>query len=143
MEAIKKVIVCQKICIYNESDNTILLCKRHGEEDFDGVFSFPGGKMDDADKTMEDGIKRELLEELGGDLNYDLRMNIAINKEYTRKDGEYMVLPHYLAIYKGGEIEINQQEYSDYTWVGLEEVDDINCIPNIKEIAQELIANIR
>jgi len=140
MSEIKNVILCQKICLYDKKTKSILLCKRQGEEDFDEVFSFPGGKMDDADETMVDGIKRELEEELGSEVEYELQMDFSINREFTRKDGKYMVLPHYLAIYKGGKIHINEDEYSDSIWVTVEDMSSVNCIPNIKEISDLLIS---
>jgi len=45
-----------------------LLCKREGEEDYEGVFAFIGGKMETADASIIEGLKREKDEELGDSL---------------------------------------------------------------------------
>jgi len=35
---------------------------------------------------------------------------------FVKKDGSFMVLPHYYARYESGEVNLNE-EYSDYKWV--------------------------
>jgi ADP-ribose pyrophosphatase YjhB (NUDIX family) len=40
---------CQKIVVYSQDGQKVLLCKRKGEADFDGTFSFIGGKMERSD----------------------------------------------------------------------------------------------
>jgi hypothetical protein len=40
---------CQKIVVYSQDGQSVLLCKRKGEADFDSVFSFIGGKMERSD----------------------------------------------------------------------------------------------
>jgi len=58
---------CQKIVVYSEDEASVLLCKRKGEADYDGDFSFIGGKMELSDKDFVAGLRREKNEEVGQD----------------------------------------------------------------------------
>ena len=48
---------------------------------------------------------------------------------YTKNNGNSMVLPHHIAIYQGGEIKLNPEEYDDYKWVPVDEIDKHAQIP--------------
>jgi ADP-ribose pyrophosphatase YjhB (NUDIX family) len=54
-----------------------LLAKRKGEADFDGVFSFIGGKMETTDETLLAGMQREKNEEVGD----EVRLRIFLSKK--------------------------------------------------------------
>lgn len=45
---------CQKLIVISPEKDTVLLCKRKGEADYDGVFSFIGGKMETSDISIMD-----------------------------------------------------------------------------------------
>jgi 8-oxo-dGTP pyrophosphatase MutT (NUDIX family) len=109
---------CQKIVLLNEALDTVLLAKRKGENDFDGVFSFIGGKMEVTDGSILAGLSRERDEEVGSACKMKILLTCTNNTYFVKKDGLHMILPHYPAIYCGGKIEIND-EYSEYQWVPL------------------------
>ena len=56
---------CQKIVVFSKEVDKVLLCKRKGEADFDGTFSFIGGKMETTDGAILEGLRREKNEEVG------------------------------------------------------------------------------
>lgn len=109
---------CQKIVLLNEALDTVLLAKRKGENDFDGVFSFIGGKMEATDGSILAGLRRERDEEVGSACKIQILLTCTNNTYFVKKDGSHMILPHYPAIYCGGKIEINE-EYGEYQWVTL------------------------
>ncbi len=125
---------CQKIVIFSSDGTSVLLGKRVGEQDYDGVFSFFGGKMEITDKDILDGLKREKNEELGENVKIKVYTPFTLNLSYRKKDGRNMILPHYYAIYLGGTIQINKKEYSEYKWVQLSELKTfepkVETIPN-------------
>lgn len=129
---------CQKIVVFNESTDSVLLAKRKGEADFDGVYSFIGGKMEVTDGGFMPGLRREKDEEIGKSASLDIYPYASYNEYYTKKNGQAMVLPHYYAIYRGGDIVINE-EYSDFAWVKLTELD--NFEPKIDTIPP-MVANM-
>ena len=125
---------CQKIVLLNETLNSVLLAKRKGENDFDGIFSFIGGKMEVTDGSILAGLRRERDEEVGSACKIGILLTSTNNNYFVKKDGSHMILPHYPAVYHGGEIEINE-EYSEYMWVPLAKLKAFEPkIPNIYEM---------
>jgi ADP-ribose pyrophosphatase YjhB (NUDIX family) len=112
---------CQKIVLFNQAQDAVLLARRKGEADYDGVYSFIGGKMETTDGGFVEGLKREKNEEIGESARISVCPLTSYNAYFIKKDGSAMVIPHYYAIHQGGEITIND-EYSDYKWVRLAEL---------------------
>jgi NADH pyrophosphatase NudC (nudix superfamily) len=136
---------CPKLVVLSTDKSKILLCKRKGEADYDGTFSFIGGKMESTDSSINEAIKREKDEEVGSDFRVLLYPNFSLNILFRKKDGSSMIVPHYLAIYKAGEVRLNSNEYSEYKWVKIDELNSfepkIQNIPGM--VAQTLsLANI-
>ncbi len=127
---------CQKIVVFNEDVDSVLLAKRRGEADFDGTYSFIGGKMETTDGGLIEGLRREKNEEIGSDAKLDIFPYASYNEYYVKKSGQAMVLPHYYAVYREGEIILNE-EYSEYAWVKLPDLQEfepkINTVPPMVE----------
>ena len=121
---------CQKIVLFSKDLKSVLLAKRKGEQDYDGIFSFVGGKMEITDESIIAGLKREKNEEIGA-CKILINPKFSINLFFIKKDNSKMILPHYYAIYQAGEIELSE-EYSEYKWVLLQELN--NFEPKIKTI---------
>lgn len=122
---------CQKIVVLSKDKKKVLLCKRKGEADYDGVYSFIGGKMETSDNDIISSIKREKDEEVGENFKIELYPDYSNNLSYRKKSGDFMILPHYYARHLDGEIDLNE-EYSDYKWVDIEEL--VYFEPKIKNI---------
>jgi len=130
---------CQKIVVFSEDNTKVLLAKRKGENDFDGTFSFIGGKMENTDKNLVEGMRREKNEEVGEQCKIKLYPIFNTANYFIKKDGSYMVLPHYYARYLSGVIKIND-EYSEYRWVPIVELDTFEPkIPNVPEYTRRLL----
>lgn len=122
---------CQKIVLFNKSHTKVLLARRKGEADYDGVYSFIGGKLETTDQGIEKGLKREKDEEIGKKARVKICPFVSYNAYYTKKDGSAMVLPHFYATYIDGDIDLGE-EYSDYAWV---EIDNLPTFePKIETI---------
>lgn len=138
MEDTTKFQYCQKLVVFNISMDKVLVAKRKGEADFDGVYSFIGGKMEHFDKTFVEGLKRERTEEVGNEFKIKVFPNYTITREYVKKDGSNMILPHYVCIHQKGEIELNN-EYSEYKWVDIKNIEsEENLIFSIPEIVLQM-----
>ncbi|MBC8495077.1 NUDIX domain-containing protein [archaeon] len=130
---------CQKIIVLSKDKKEIFLCKRKGEADYDGVFSFIGGKMENSDKTIIEGLKREKDEEVGINFKIKIYPNFCLNLYFTKSDGNAMIMPHYLAIHKTGEIDLNE-EYSEYKWVKIDKLNEFEPkIPTIPHALKEIL----
>lgn len=132
---------CQKLVVIDKKTNSVLLARRKGEADYDGVYSLIGGKMETTDGGIIEGMRREKEEEIGKKAVVYVAANVSYNVFFKKSDGNSMILPHYYAEYEGGEIEINE-EYSDYKWVKLDDLKTfepkIENIPEIIEWALQL-----
>jgi hypothetical protein len=114
---------CQKIVVYSQDGKSVLLCKRKGEADFDGTFSFIWGKMERSDGAIIEWLRREKNEEVGENFKIKIFPAFTTNEFFFKKDGNAMVLPHYYAIHESGDIVLND-EYSEYQRVPLTEIKD-------------------
>lgn len=125
---------CQKLVILSADKQAVLLAKRKDETDYNGVFSFIGGKMETTDLDLVEGMRREKNEEIGADAIVKILPNETFNKYFIKKDGSCMVLPHIAGVFKSGEIKLNN-EYSEYKWVPIAELDSFEPkIENINEL---------
>jgi len=124
---------CQKLVVLSEDKSAVLLARRKGEADYDGVYSFIGGKMETTDETLLAGMQREKNEEVGPDVRLRVIANQSYNILFRKSDGNSMVLPHIAAQYIGGTIELNE-EYSDYTWVPVNEINTFE--PKIETVPE-------
>ncbi len=130
---------CQKLVVFSADLSKVLLCKRKGEQDFDGVYSFIGGKMEITDKTLLVGMKREKEEEIDKECKISVFPTFNYTTLFVKKNGSHMLLPHYLAIFKGGTILLSD-EYSEYKWVRINELKSFEPkIPNIAEVTAILL----
>ncbi len=130
---------CQKIVVFSRDKTKVLLCKRKGEEDYDNMFSFIGGKMETDDISIIEGLKREKNEEVGKMFKIKIYPLFSFNLLFKKKEGNSMVLPHYLAIYENGKINLNE-EYSDYQWIEINKLKDFEPkIPTIPEAVNNLL----
>lgn len=69
-----------------KNGNKCLLCKRNSQGSFPGMWSIPGGKLEDNEET-KDGAKREFFEETSHDIsNHELEF-VGVVPRHTR-DGK-------------------------------------------------------
>jgi len=130
---------CQKIVVFSKDGKEVLLCKRLGQADFDGTFSFIGGKMEVSDTSIIESLKREKNEEVGKNFKIKIFPTFSINLLYKKNDGDSMILPHYYAYYVEGDIELNE-EYSQYQWVKIEDLESFSPkIPTIQGIVEKFL----
>jgi len=124
-------LYCQKIVVFSTDMNSVLLCRRKGENDYDGVFSFIGGKMETSDGSFIAGLQREKNEEVGENFKIEIYPFFTTNLFFIKKSGEFMVLPHFYARHIKGEILLSD-EYSEFQWVEIDKL--INFEPKISSI---------
>lgn len=123
---------CPKLAVFSADDSSVLLCRRKGEADYDGIFSFIGGKMEHKDENIVDALRREKGEEVGESFRVNLLPYYSVDTVFTKNDGNRMILPHFYASHVSGDIELNE-EYSEYKWVPYDSLDSFH--PKISNIA--------
>jgi 8-oxo-dGTP pyrophosphatase MutT (NUDIX family) len=122
----------QKLVVLSADRQYVLVAKRQGEADYDGTFSFIGGKMETTDETMIAGMKREKDEEIGLGTVIKVLPSESYNVLFRKTSGRASINPHIPAVFVSGKIKINPEEYSEYRWVPISEIDSLEPkIPNI------------
>ncbi len=95
-----------------------LVMKRSGEESSSGLWSFPGGLVED--ESIEEAAMRELEEETG------LDAEIVDSAEPFRRKGSIGPLKLYFFLVEtDSEKVVLNHEHSEYRWVELEELENL------------------
>ncbi len=118
----------QKIILYRPSDKKFLLVKDAFEDSEYhqkyGPWELPGGRVDTGE-NVEAALFREIKEELGEEIEFDLKGAVAgchMKLDSDRNNDPYRAVFAYLTIFKGGEINISD-EHSEYDWKTVEEIE--------------------
>lgn len=104
---------------------------QRGYGEFEGMWEFPGGKME-AGESPEDALKREIREELG--------VEIAVEKFICTTDYDYpsfhLTMHSYLCHLQSGEIKL--LEHKSALWLSPDELDTIEWLPADKDVIRDL-----
>jgi molecular chaperone GrpE len=118
-----KVLIAQKALLYDRKQDKFLLVKVRNKEGWYyknmGPWEFPGGGFDQGE-TLEQSLKREVQEELGGAVEYRV-LNIVDTNEYIAPSGHKIVLI-YLIEYLNGNLQLSN-EHSELKWMLAEEIE--------------------
>lgn len=108
-------------------NNKILLCKRNNQGSFPGMWSIPGGKLEENESTQE-GAKREFFEETAVDIDDKELKFVGLIPRHTR-DGKKVKGLMYVYLLEVDEcIEpdlenaIDGEEHTDWDYFSYEEI---------------------
>ena len=104
--------------IWNEQQDKILLSKRKSNQDFSGLWEFPGGKVEDHEAD-DSALIRELQEELGITAT---NLDIALSFEY-----QYPTKTIDFVIYNVFQFEGTPkgEEFQVVSWVHKDEIQNL------------------
>ncbi len=109
-------------------DNKILLLKRQNTGYEDGKYGLPAGHLED-NETIRNGLKREIKEEIGIDINVD---NLKLVHTMHRKEEDTRVDFFFeVSKYEGTPLNNEPEKCSDLSWFPLNKLPS-NIIPYIK-----------
>lgn len=112
--------------------NGTYLTTQRGYGDFEGLWEFPGGKIEFGE-SHEVALKREIREELG--------INISIEKFICTTNYDYqsfhLTMHCYLCSVTLGEIEL--REHKSARWLNPYELNGVEWLPADKEIVDKLV----
>lgn len=112
------------------NNGSYFACQR-GYGDFEGLWEFPGGKIEHGE-SPEDALKREVQEELGIDIAIDEKM---CTTEYDYPSF-HLKLHCYLCSIISGEIEL--REHHSSRWFNAETLNNANWLPADKVVIEKL-----
>ena len=104
------------VAVIWDETGKILIDKRRSGGSFGGLWEFPGGKKE-AGETIEDCIKREVLEELG--------IEVALEKHLITIEYNYSEIRVKLHVYHCRYLRgiLKAIECDEFRWVTLDEID--------------------
>lgn len=106
--------------VYNTETQKFLLMRRSEENEYyQGVWQFPGGKLED--ETPEEGALRELKEETGLEGN---SVNEGVYNWTSTHDETKMKTYVFLVEVQETDVE-KSREHDDHKWIELEEMEKL------------------
>jgi len=143
------------VVVYRESDKKCLILKRsESEKVHPGKFAVPGGKLEwkdlditkptrmngdviDFENSIEDLLKREVMEEAG--IVIDSKLHYINSVAFIRPDETPVVLVKFAAKYVSGDVVPEAGAFTDFAWVNAEEIKNYDCIQGVHEEVSETI----
>lgn len=118
----------------------ILIAKRSAREiAFPGRWALPGGKIENNDSVMKT-LKDECHEEVG--LEIEDRKVYLDDSAFVRPDNQTVKVFTYLVFTKDLDVKLNKDDFSDFKWVGVDEIEKYDCLGMNKDkllMAQEYL----
>tara|TARA_Y100000310_G_C20428109_1_gene690063 strand:- start:140 stop:652 length:513 start_codon:yes stop_codon:yes gene_type:complete len=142
------------VVVHREDGKCLILRRSEREKVHPGKYAVPGGKLEwkdldvlnptringevlDFENSVEDLLKREVLEEAGIEIEDGL---VYINNvSFIRPDETPVVLLKFAAKYKSGNIKLEEGAFTDHKWVDADEVKSYDCILGIHEEVEQAI----
>lgn len=123
----ENIAIAAKCALVSDNNKVLLLRKTPEEMNGDASknnYDLPGGRIKYGEE-IEEGLRRELLEELGIVCNeFALKTTWSI----IRPDGLHLHILLYMSVYKNQSIKLSS-EHEGYQWVGMKD-DIIQSMPS-------------
>lgn len=121
------LVLCVGAFIRND-EGKILIVKKSLEEKVDGgLWTVPGGKIE-PEEYIIDGLKREVLEEVG--------LHITgykwLNEDVFPSGGYQFHGHHFLCRAEPGEVKL-ERKLEEYAWIGQDDLNKYEFHPNIRK----------
>ena len=117
-------------CALIVKDKKLLICQNDSSSDHPFLWEFPGGKIN-SDETVENGVTREIREELEIQIDIINTMQTVIF-DYGFKE---IKLYPFLCSVKKGSIKLN--DHVDYKWVEFKQLENINLSGADRKLVQQ------
>ncbi|MBI3888379.1 NUDIX hydrolase [Candidatus Nomurabacteria bacterium] len=117
--------------------DSLLMLKRAKTDHFPGLYELPGGKLDENEDIFSGG-RRELFEETNLSIKEFLSkpeifdFNAVSDKKRCR-GYVFNILP------ENKDIILNPAEHTEYKWVTLSEIDNLDMLSNTKALAKKIL----
>lgn len=135
-----KSISAVDAAVFDTKETKLLMAKKPGEKGW----RFIGGHEDPGDDTGEQAINRELMEETGGNANFEISDylgRVKVDDWRYRGEADAMKTTFYKAHYTFGPLQ-PKDDISELKWVKVEEFKDLEVVPEhvrLKNIVMDLI----
>lgn len=120
-QPIRRQIIVASAFIHR--DGKLLVAKRAETERFlPGIFEIPGGKVEFGE-TMEEGVAREIREEMGIEVAVGEPFHVFT---YANESRHAVEVDYFCSMIDPSQpIILDPKNHSEYRWIGPDEIDDI------------------
>ena len=126
----------QSIACIAYKNGKIFIAKRQNKGDMGGRWEFPGGKIEDGEKS-EEAIVREMQEEFG--VKVSVGQKIASGKfEHGGKECSLEVFEIFLP-HDGLEKRFVLTEHDDYRWADVNEIPSLNFVDSDLAVYKDVV----
>lgn len=117
-------------------DRKILLAHRSPNEDvYPNLWGIPGGKIENTDASIEDGLQREVEEEVGIRIK---NFQLISNNIRTKDNGQNVLYMVYKAEYSGGEPQA-LEDTDEVRWFNFPDIDSSKLTPFTYEVIKKAL----
>lgn len=115
-----------------EQDGKFLIAKRKAGGVMGGKWEFPGGKIEH-DESLEDGLKREIKEELDADIEIE---DFFDDHVYHYEDGMIKFVAYTAKCSRGN---FNLSEHDEVRWISDRELGNFDFVGNDRQAIRKLL----
>jgi 8-oxo-dGTP diphosphatase len=121
----QKITVCGIAYKIESNERKIFLAKRANTKKFlPGKFELIGGHVELEDKTLEEALKREVMEELGAEIIVEKIAGEFLYFNETQNSQSIEVI-YWIQFLDESQIKINPEDHSEFIWVNELEMDSL------------------
>ena len=133
-EKTNKIHIVAVVAVIRNSEGKYLVLKRRDDEiAYPGMYTFPGGKVENND-TTEETLEKEALEE--ANLKLKPVKILLKDKSYLRPDGQTAKFFSYLCeVENPDEIKISE-DFTDYKWVSIQDLANLKHVGIEEELVK-------
>lgn len=139
-----EIIPSTGVVVLNTSGQVLLVEHMSSAGHITGTFGLPAGRIEENESAQQAAF-RELQEETG--LTTEMNHLIKLPKEYEakikRKDGTTKLFPFTVFVCNIFQGELKESEETKPQWIGVDKLDRLNLLPNVKEAIHESIQFIK
>ncbi len=135
----KKTFVAMKAVILNEKNEVLLVQESSKDKTRShiGKWDCPGGRLNFGEDPFQ-GLKREVLEEVGLEIEIQKPLDISFWTPIKQNEEWYIVAMFMICKPKSKEVKISNFEHDAYKWVTLKELANLNIIPTTLKVLEKL-----
>jgi ADP-ribose pyrophosphatase YjhB (NUDIX family) len=114
-----------------ENNKVVLVKEKH--ENSNSLWAFPGGGVEGKDADLEAACRREVMEELGIEIEIIKPLLTITDKSWSHPEKKF-IMYHFLAK-RIGEIKLGD-DMAEYGWFDINNLPD-DCAPNVYKIISD------
>lgn len=121
----QKITVCGLGYKMVDGERKIFLARRAATKKFlPNKFELVGGHVEKEDKSLEEALKREVMEELGAEIGFENLAGEFLSFNEV-KNYQFVEIVYWMKFVDETQIKLNSEDHSEAVWVSESEMDSL------------------